>query len=1396
MKLPIRRPVRRSISQTVKGSYTPATPETIDTAEAFIVSQVVNFWQGMSAVSSFDVTTNCANADALKTAIDAATSTASGSIAITQKHKIICDWDGASTYAGNVDTQLLFRGYTGRSDGHLDNGGGIYIVAAAGKQPTILNRVDISGIKGIHIDGVNFGGTWNGVGDPKIQYCLSITKNSTRPTHPVTKVTNCNFGGEQVGAPQSEWITGIAHLSGNADYFELDGGSVIGAQNGITTGFCRRVWIHDADHQLVIRDFTNHFGFTDSDETNDYYMYGVVERNTWRNPVDGVANRNNHQDLGQTGTAADLHLGYRMVIRDNLGHANHSFAGDAGLGGGTQGYYNDDHLTADNQFVLRRNTFLVTSPGAFRYWSPRATHKSFLDRCTFTRAGMVPSGLPGDVNTPEDFNVGIFSGDAGDVGDPVNDGSVWCEVSNSILGSFPVKTWYHETNVARCDPRDTGTVADTTIRPEGVFLGGGVGFVRGEYSAGKLSYHLPGEDGGITGAASSRTRGQYAADIWDMFEPQAAHATQGCPDLSSLFETPVAVVGDPIFAEVLSSTPIVTSPETNLVNPNGWVLEVTFMGMAINQAATPSAITVTVESPGYTNGVADTKTRTITGTAHLRKPIPPTWAAGQSPTVGARRIRKVTNSQIYSCTQVGGGTTANAPTHTSGTVVGADGYGWLYIGKVSDNSSSILTYMPKITRDDGAGNCKVPYVLSDEIYQGDTITSITVNAGAYGASNASRVGILTWANHSTLGYPPIFVSPLYYPWDIVGNTLVNELVVMHQHGRSGRPVDSVKFIVRNAAGAVAQTGALITDLSLATVATTGNKVQCYKEDMNITGLADAGFYSREFEVYPWIGNPYKSHDDGLGVAAGSLVSTTRMTANVSRCVPFRKDAANAFGRVYAYVDPVSGNDATGQASTNSATAAGLPFVSVSAAIKTATRGIQAVSNTTFSRNNYSNHVVRLKAGTYTNTWGGDLTASVAFVDVPITIEIDPAAVAGSVDIQPSATVNNKKGPARVIYRGLKFSGTGSAAALDNQVPNTVGTMVSESVFINCNIVGSGAQRPVARIGLSWCYDCTHSGGSVSWWNDNNSANKLTIGGTVSGGAQISPINCFGTVFSAASIPAAPAAKYWGEESSGGLTQTDLKLMMWGFVTWPSCTAIPKYANGTMGTAATTPGTAPGNIPAGSRQGITVGAAMFMYEIETYDLGGDVPSAKGGEFSADSVTEPMPYLLDMWGQTPGEGHNVLYCENGLTYFVKNGVVAYNVQMDHNMKADLYEGGAEVADEHRVGNFKVRYNVNSRKMAIMAPTDALPSPKNLTGEVFPTDWLVGGAAGTGGALNPQYTNDKSFTSTGAQTGGGDYRPTTSSPHKGMISAAQQFWKYDLGGVARKTDGTGVPGPREWA
>lgn len=537
-------------STNTVGPVQPAvepSPYTIDDAEAEIEAEVVNFWAGMGDVTTWDTDTTVTTVAGLATAVAACFSTGSSSIAITRKHRITVDWDGIQTYGAGMTTNFPVSGYASRTDGHYDNGGGIYITAAPGRTPAIANMFNIWGVRGIHIRGIGLARKWSGSGDSADQAALQFQCNTTRPARPIIKVEACPIGVayHYPSDPAENWV-GACQRNGSApDYIEFKDCPIWGCQNA-TKLAVKRTWVRGCDYQLARQDLIPLYGHTEA----GYFAYAVLDNNTFRNAADALVNRSEHMDIVQTGVQQpasapirDLHLGYRVLIRGCLGHLNHRYAGLPGLGGGTQGSYNDDYIGkvgyspgADNQFVLRDTTFLVSSPNGFIYFSYAVvTKKSFADRCTFMRCGMVPSGLPGDGEPAQDFGIGITgSGN----GAPNASGQKWMKATNCIVAlALPTGSYFEGSGNVVCDPRNTSTVTNPADRPEAFFRDRDTLFQRGEYTAGKFSYHLPGEDSGslATPIASTRTQAEFVADVWSTFEPSAAYTGKGAPDPTGNF---------------------------------------------------------------------------------------------------------------------------------------------------------------------------------------------------------------------------------------------------------------------------------------------------------------------------------------------------------------------------------------------------------------------------------------------------------------------------------------------------------------------------------------------------------------------------------------------------------------------------------------------------------------------------------------------------------------------------------------------------------------------------------------------------------------------------------------------------------------------------------------------
>lgn len=822
----------------------------------------------------------------------------------------------------------------------------------------------------------------------------------------------------------------------------------------------------------------------------------------------------------------------------------------------------------------------------------------------------------------------------------------------------------------------------------------------------------------------------------------------------------VNVTGDPAIANDPIAIVIqdAAAPAGN-IDPNGWVAAVTFKGMAIGQALDATKISFTVSGPGYdSTGAATTVTRTVRGTKALRKAVPQAWANGLSIAVNDRvcSAAKVSGStRIYRCT-AGAGTavTGSNPTHTSGSSTGADGITWQYLGAVTDNSPPIEPIEAV------SGSDAVVYVSLDKyICAGETITACSIQAGAYGSSNASRAGIVAFANNSTRPHFRSDVAWTMMPWTLVGNTLHVEAQAIHPHGKSGRTLACMKFIVYDNSGNATAVSATVAAMTQSTVGTTtyGNPVPVFADDIDISSLAD-GLYSVGLEAYPFFGNVrYISGTDGFG-PTGTWSASTAMTANVPKRIPFRKDSAGTFGRIYAFVDASTGNDGTGVASATLATAAASPFATISAAAA----AIQTASNSTLSRNNCANHVIRMRLGSYAGFHGSSNTLpSRTMGDVWLTIERDPATTSGPADVTltPAGSTAQRQSANRAKYREITIAGTGSPV-IDNVAAASLGNFAQETWFEGCVITGNGSQAPIVRQGLMWTSNCLISGTAVMGSGNTRSGWALALGCQLGSGASEAPqfpvLNALGNKFSPKAIPGTTfTVTYWGE---GTGSQTNADAHLWCFNSW--------YAN-TSNVA----------FPFGNT--VTTGISWCQNLIES-----NHSTAKGGQIKADTDTLPIGHVYFMFNSSAGDGQNLVYNELGTNQVKKLAIQKFNVSPDRNTKEDYYD--AVSPNLNRTGSLSSRYGVDYMANAVFAATMSAPSASNLAGEVIESRSLFSGTAG--------FTNDQSKLGGGA--GNGDYRPTSSSSAKGMVGADEQMFPFDLNGTPRLTDGTGAAGAFEWA
>lgn len=483
---------------------------TIEQAQADIAAPIDNAGKFFAVVGAVGAVVTVSNADQFQAAVTQMFDTARNPRALASHQRILCAWNGVSTLSAGPAANVVIGGKL-LGTGHLDAGGGLAISAAPGYAPDFANTVMVYG-RGIAFHGIGFARKATALERAHAVNAVTLARSNTYPVNAFVAFESCAFGSRRftAQAPDAGWVNGLGTEGQAADYVGVANCTFIGQQNAAKI-VAKALRIDGCDFQAVLKDCITLLGHTF--ETN-YYAHAWISRSTFRNSPDDWDSRSAHSDTIQTGTKADRHLGYRVLVTDVMSHLGRRYSGEKGMGGGTQGFYNDDHLTADNQFVVRRSVFLVTAPHGFCYFSPRASRPSFVDASVFTRAGHVPSAFAPDPLS-QDFAVGITGTE------PAN--GPWLLVTDTIAK----KSITSETvTVTSVDPRLTSLIA-AGERPETIFAGRdfsrGNAAVNGQLN--KLGYALPNETG---------TQARFVADVWANFQPKASAVGKGAPNPTAL----------------------------------------------------------------------------------------------------------------------------------------------------------------------------------------------------------------------------------------------------------------------------------------------------------------------------------------------------------------------------------------------------------------------------------------------------------------------------------------------------------------------------------------------------------------------------------------------------------------------------------------------------------------------------------------------------------------------------------------------------------------------------------------------------------------------------------------------------------------------------------------------
>lgn len=562
-----------------------------------------------------------------------------------------------------------------------------------------------------------------------------------------------------------------------------------------------------------------------------------------------------------------------------------------------------------------------------------------------------------------------------------------------------------------------------------------------------------------------------------------------------------------------------------------------------------------------------------------------------------------------------------------------------------------------------------------------------------------------------------WITPQYSVSDT--NSLSVRLAVAHAYGRSGRPVAAVRF---TATDGVSTSSVLVNTMVLASFSETGLNAPCFEGTLDLSGLVE-GLITVDATIYPWVGDSFTLSSDGL---ADSINIGPLNVVN---------NSSGGVGRVFCYVDPVSGDDSTGVASTTEPTAQSNPFSTLSSAVTAAKNANSAL----FSRSNAGGAVIVLLDGTH--TWGSVRSAAGA-TTFPVIFRGESRS--GTI-LQDAGSSTTSSLPPHFKFERLTIRKTGgSLIMLDSSASSTKPrVLILDDVTLDIN-GQSNYQAWIYRCGRIFAYNSDCSSLLDAFSTVAKMCNMVGCNYSGLGTALYNAVGC--NLSSAFSVD--PTAN---RETPQG------QLLSHNFISQsnPARNCI-KVEN----------------------EILSGGFAVVGCVVESY--GGDTtPSVY---MNADGNLDVAENILFIHNTVVGSRVNWLYQDSGTLKIDKSGYRKFNVQEYHNTKSDVFASNGNLT-----GNWSEIHNVGSLSNASLlgANNSAIYETGSWLGEVA----ALGDVSGSSSSpLNPDWVSDASFSGTGL--GGGDYSPgpSTQLPN---VPAGLAHYPYDLNGNAISNDGTDYVG-----
>lgn len=597
--------------------------------------------------------------------------------------------------------------------------------------------------------------------------------------------------------------------------------------------------------------------------------------------------------------------------------------------------------------------------------------------------------------------------------------------------------------------------------------------------------------------------------------------------------------------------------------------------------------------------------------------------------------------------------------------------------------------------------------LGEYIYSTDTIAGVTNNS-----AETSPKPVCAWVMEGRR---------------LVGNSIDWEIVAFHVNGRGRQFVPCVQ--VRATDGTLTTAWQTVSTTTISTHAEDPNPIEVFAGSLDVTALAN-GLVTLEARVPPFIG----------GAAS---VRSTSDSSDPREFSPrqFYKDAARFAAPPLAYVSS-TGNDSTGAWSTNAATAAATPFLTVGGAMTAMSDAARGTPATGGFMDGCRIRIVDTVAIGSVATTRTQYVASVVVERAPGTARAS-AIVTWGANFRPRMGVGTLLGgltEGSIGFYDVSLNRTGAFTMIGE-----AGTKL-QCHFRNVALANISATAINNSNSVSYFYGLVNSGTPISWGRATGIQKRLIRG--VTADLANNSVESWVTIGCNITRPS-------------GLDSEDPAK---GFINYNNKWLNPSSTGGV-----------------GAFTGAVSGADFGPYVqvqnlVETTHT---TASTAGLRFANDGALGNLVHSINYANTHTGYGsvrrQNQLYDESTVARFHKLHLDRGNIYSQMNTKGDIFQTDGtrlgQFAYTHGIGaqgNFSM-FRVNggvSEQKAYAGPGSLI----NTTSDTVRQDPLFTDYKGTGGSGGTP----------SAGAGGGNYVLQPGSPARGIV--ATPLLRFDLAGNAR--------------